>query len=191
MKENKNSAEWQFRYSLEEMAARIAELAHCGEKDFSFDEIAEELQIDFPVLLRQSLVEILRNRKDIAIANYQSVDVPLQPDIAVTPVQTEEHRLISPLKISLVSEESQYISDYEILDPKEAVRCQREINTFIEQSAESEEEYRGLMVYCPESSVLNEKVFSAFPCVEVIEGTQGERQRECYRGLSERKNQGE
>ena len=40
----------------------------------------------------------------------------------------------------------------------------------IEQSAEPEEEHRGLMAYYLEDSVLSEKIFSAFPYAEVIDG---------------------
>lgn len=170
MKENNHSAEYQLLNSLREMAQKIAEHSHCGEKDFSFDETAEEMQIDFPVLLRQSLAEVLAMRKDVETAEYFPIDVPYQPDIAVRTKPLQKLWLISPLKVSVVSEESQYIPDYEILSPEEAVRCQREINAFIEQSAEPEEEHRGLMAYYPEGSFLSEKIFSAFPYAEVIDG---------------------
>ena len=170
MEENNHSAECQLLNSLKEMARKIAEQSHCGEKDFLFDEIAEEMQIDFPALLRQSVAEVLAMRKDVETAEYSPVDVPYQPDIAVRTKPLQKLWLVSPLKIALVSEESQYIPDYEILSPEEAVRCQSEINAFIEQSTEPEEEHRGLMVYYPEDSALSEKIFSAFPCAGVIDG---------------------
>ena len=68
MKENNHSAECQLLNSLKEMAQKIAEQSHCGEKDFLFDEIAEEMQIDFPALLRQSVAEVLAMRKDVETA---------------------------------------------------------------------------------------------------------------------------
>ena len=170
MEENNHSAECQLLNSLKEMAQKIAEQSHCGEKDFSFDETAEELQIDFPALLRRSLAEMLAMRKDVETAEYSPVDVPYQPDITVHTKPLQKLWLVSPLKISVVSEEAQYIPDYEILNSEEAVRCQREINVFIEQSTEPEEEHRGLMAYYPEDSALSEKIFSAFPCVGVIDG---------------------
>ena len=64
MKENNHSAECQLLNSLKEMAQKIAEQSHCGEKDFSFDETAEEMQIDFPALLRKSLAEVLAMRAE-------------------------------------------------------------------------------------------------------------------------------
>ena len=170
MKENNHSAKCQLLNSLKEMAQKIAEQSHCGEKDFSFEETAEELQIDFPALLRQSLAEVLAMRKDVETAEYSPADVPYQPDITVRTKPLQKLWLVSPLKIALVSEEAQYIPDYEILGPEEAVWCQREINTFIEQSAEPEEEHRGLMAYYPKNSALVEKIFSTFPCVGVIDG---------------------
>ena len=165
-----SAGEQQIHTALTEMASRIAELSHCGEEDFSFDEIAEEMQFDFSALLRQSLTAVLTMRKDVETAKYSPIDVPYQPDIAVRTKPLQELRLVSPLKISVVSEESDYIPDYEILDAKSAVYCQREINTFIEQYAEPDEEHRGLMIYYSESAAVSEKVFSAFPCVEVIDG---------------------
>ena len=170
MNENKQLSfgEQQIHTALTEIASRIAELSHCGEEDFSFDEIAEEMQSDFPALLRQSLAEVLAVRKDVETAKYFPIDVPYQPDITVRTRPLQELRLVSPLNIRIIADA--YTEEEEHLCSWDAVHCQREINDFIAEYAEPEEEHRGLMVYYPENSAVSEKVFSAFPCVEVIDG---------------------
>ena len=68
---------------LKQISDKIAELAHCGEKNFDFEELLDKSDVDLKSLLRNSVVEMLNNREDIQMAEGQSIDVDFQPDITV------------------------------------------------------------------------------------------------------------
>jgi len=51
-------SEQKLHNSLKKIVDQIAELAHCGEKSFVFEELLEKFDMDFKSLLRDSVVEI-------------------------------------------------------------------------------------------------------------------------------------
>ncbi|MDE5565243.1 MAG: hypothetical protein K2I93_08805, partial [Oscillospiraceae bacterium] len=168
-------AEKQIHGCHREITAKIAELSHIGEKYHCFSDLTEEMDLDFDALLRQAVVEMLQERADIQMAEYMPTGIDFQPDLIARPQETHKLRLISPLKIVMLPDETDYDEEHEFSDedydqvhPKLAVHCRREINDFIEQYTEPEEAHRGLMVYYNSDSSVNEKVFSAFPSVEVV-----------------------
>lgn len=162
--------------SLKKMVDHIAELAHCSEKNFVFEELLEKSDIDFKSLLRDSVTAMLQEREDIQIAESHSIDVDFQPDITVEAKPTQELTLYCPLHIVKEYDESDYKFDEEVLDEQEeipskyAVDCADEINDFIQDYSEPEEEHRGLMVYFDDDPAVSEKVFSAIPSVKEING---------------------
>ena len=162
--------------SLKKIVDHIAELAHCGEKGFVFDELLEKSDLDLKSLLRDSVVTMLQEREDIQIAESHSIDVDFQPDITVEAKPTQELTLYCPLHIVREYDESEYEFDEEVLDEPEvipsryAIDCAKEINDFIQDYSEPEEEHRGLMVYFDRNPVVSEKVFSAIPSVKEING---------------------
>lgn len=162
--------------SLKKIVDQIAELAHCGEKSFVFEELLDKSDLDFKSLLRDSVVEMLQEREDIKFVKSQSIDVDFQPDITVEAKPTQELTLYCPLHIVREYDESDYEFDEEVLDEQEeipsryAVDCAREINDFIQDYSEPEEEHRGLMVYFDRNPAVSEKVFSAIPSVREING---------------------
>ena len=162
--------------SLKKMVDHIAELAHCGEKSFVFDELLEKSDIDFKSLLRDSVTAMLQEREDIQIAESHSIDVDFQPNITVEAKPTQELTLYCPLHIVRDYDESEYEFDEEVLDEQEvipswcAIDCADEINDFIQDHSEQEEEHRGLMVYFDDDPAVSEKVFSAIPSVKEING---------------------
>ncbi len=162
--------------SLKKIVDQIAELAHCGEKSFVFEELLEKSDIDMKSLLRDSVTAMLQEREDIQMAESHSIDVDFQPDITVEAKPTQELTLYCPLRIVREYDESDYEFDEEVLDEQEeipsryAVDCAREINAFIRDYSEPEEEHRGLMVYFDGNPTLNEKIFSAIPSVREING---------------------
>jgi len=162
--------------SLRKIVDQIAELAHCGEKSFVFEELLEKSDIDLKSLLRDSVVTMLQEREDIQMAESNSIDVDFQPDITVEAKPTQELTLYCPLRIVREYDESDYEFDEEVLDEQEeipsryAVDCAREINAFIRDYSEPEEEHRGLMVYFDDNPAISEKVFSAIPSVKEING---------------------
>lgn len=162
--------------SLKKMVDHIAELAHCGEKNFVFDEMLEKSDLDFKSLFRDSVVTMLQEREDIQMAESHTIDVDFQPDITVEANPTQELTLYCPLHIVREYDESEYEFDEEISDQQEiipskyAIDCADEINDFIQDYSEPEEEHRGLMVYFDDNPVVSEKVFSAIPSVKEING---------------------
>ena len=162
--------------NLKKIVDHIAELAHCGEKNFVFDEMLDKSDLDLKSLLRDSVVTMLQEREDIQIAESHSIDVDFQPDITVEAKPTQELTLYCPLHIVREYDESEYEFDEEVLDEPEvipsryAIDCADEINDFIEDYSEPEEEHRGLMVYFDRNPAVSEKVFSAIPSVKEING---------------------
>ena len=162
--------------SLKKMVDHIAELAHCGEKSFVFDELIEKSDLDLKSLLRDSVTAMLQEREDIQMAESRTIDVDFQPDITVEAKPTQELTLYCPLRIVREYDESDYEFDEEvIIDEQEeipsryAVDCAREINDFIQNYSEPEEEHRGLMAYFDRNPAVKEKVFSAIPSVKKID----------------------
>ena len=110
------------------------------------------------------------------MAESQSIEVPFQPDITVEVKPTQELTFYCTLRIVREYDESDYEFDEEVIDDMEeitsrfAVDCEREINDFIQDYSELEEENRGLMVYFDNNPAVSEKVFSAIPSVREING---------------------
>ncbi len=167
-------SEQKLHKSLKKMVDHIAELAHCGEKNFVFEELLEKSDIDLKSLLRDSVVTMLQEREDIKMAESHSIDVDFQPDITVEAKPTQELTLYCPLHIVREYDESDYEFDEEVLDEQEeipskyAVDCADEINDFIQDYSKPGEEHRGLMVYFDDDPAVSEKVFSAIPSVKEI-----------------------
>lgn len=171
------SSEQKLHNSLKKIVNYIAELAHCGEKSFVFEELLDKSDIDFKSLLRDSVVTMLQEREDIQMAESHYIDADFQPDITIEAKPTQELTLYCPLHIVRDYDESDYEFDEEVvIDEQEdipsryAVDCAREINDFIQDYSEPEEEHRGLMVYFDDDPAVNEKVFSAIPSVKEING---------------------
>ena len=169
-------SEQKLHKSLKKIADKIAELANCGENSFVFDELLEKSDLDLKSLLRDSVVTMLQEREDIKMAESHPIDVDFQPDITVKAKPTQELTLYCPLRIVREYDESEYEFDEEVLDEPEvipssyAIDCAKEINDFIQDYSEPEEEHRGLMVYFDRNPAVSEKVFSAIPSVKEISG---------------------
>ena len=170
------ASERKLHNSLKKMVDHIAELAHCVENSFVFDELLEKSDLDLKSLLRDSVVTMLQEREDIQMAESHTIDVDFQPDITVEAKPTQELTLYCPLHIVKEYDESDYEFDEEVLDEQEeipskyAVDCADEINDFIQDYSEPGEEHRGLMVYFDDDPAVSEKVFSAIPSVKEING---------------------
>lgn len=170
------ASEQKLHNSLKKLVDHIAELAHCGEKSFAFEELLDKSDLDLKSLLRDSVVTMLQEREDIQMAESQSIDVDFQPDIMVEAKPTQELTFYCPLHIVREYDESEYDYDEEVMDEQEvipsryAVDCADEINKFIQDYSEPEEEHRGLMVYFDDNPAVSEKVFSAIPSVREIDG---------------------
>ena len=170
------ASERKLHKELKCISDQIAELAHCGEKSFVFEELLEKSDINLKSLLRDSVTATLQEREDIQMAESHSIDVDFQPDITAEAKPTQELTLYCPLRIVKEYDESDYEFDEEVLDEQEeipsryAIDCAREINAFIRDYSEPEEEHRGLMVYFDDNPAVSEKVFSAIPSVKEING---------------------
>ncbi len=170
------SSERELHNELKRISDKIAELAHCGEKNFDFEELLDKSDLDLKSLLHDSVVTMLQEREDIQMAESHSIDVDFQPDITVEAKPIQELTFYCPLHIVREYDESDYDWDEEVMDEQEvipskyAVDCADEINKFIQDYSEPEEEHRGLMVYFDDNPAVNEKVFSAIPSVREIDG---------------------
>ena len=171
------ASEWRLHEQLKRITDKIAELAHCSETSFIFDELLAGSDLDVKSVLRDAVTAMLREREDIQMAESQSIEVPFQPDITVEAKPTQELTFYCPLKIVRESEEPDYEWDEEVTEedfeeiPSEyAEGCADEINDFIQDYSEPEEEHRGLMVYYNDNLAVSEKVFSAIPSVKKING---------------------
>lgn len=170
------AAEARLHSSLKKIVDKIAELAHCGETSFTFDKLLEESDMDVKSVLRDAVTAMLREREDIQMAESQFIEVPFQPDITVEVKPAQELTFYCPLKIVREYDEPDYEFDEEVMDEMEeipskyAVDFADEINNFIQDYSEAEEENRGLMVYYDNDPAVCEKVFSAIPSVKEING---------------------
>ena len=169
-------AESRLHDSLKEIAGKIAELAHCGEKYFVFEDLMERVDIDVNDIMRDAVTAMLREREDIKMAENTFIADSCQPDIKVESLPVQKLTFYCPLHIVKQCDESDFdfdeeiIEDFEHIPSKYATCCADEINNFIRDYAEPNEEHRGLMVYYDDNPVVAEKVFSAFPSVKEVNG---------------------
>lgn len=74
-------AEKQIHNCLRKMTAKIAELSHRGETYHCFSDLIQEMDMDFDTLLQQAVVEMLRERADIQMAEHMPTGIDFQPDL--------------------------------------------------------------------------------------------------------------
>ena len=168
------AGEHQLHAELKAMADRIAELAHTGQKHFTFEEMLGDGNMK--AMMIQAVAEMLDRRSDLEEVRDHDLGIAGQADFTVTAKPTQEMKLYCPLEIQAEPQiyetdwDAPYEDDLEVIPSSCACGCEDEINAAIEKYAEPEEEHRGLMIYYDESSPVNEKVVSAFPSVEVRNG---------------------
>ena len=166
--------ERQLHAELKAMADRIAELAHTGQKHFTFEEMLGDGNLK--AMMIQAVSEMLDRRDDLAEVQEHDIGIPGQADFTVTAKPAQEMKLYCPLEIQAEPQiyetdwDAPYDDDLEVIPSSCACGCEDEINAAIEKYAEPEEKHRGLMFYYNEDSPVNEKVISAFPSVEVRNG---------------------
>ncbi len=168
------AGERQLHAELKAMADRIAELAHTGQKHFIFEDMLGDE--DLRVLMIRTVAEMLDRREDLAEVRDHYLGITGQADFTVTAKPTQEMKLYCPLEIQAEPQiyetdwDAPYEDDLEVIPSSCACGCEDEINAAIEKYSEPDEKHRGLMIYYNEDSPVNEKVFSAFPSVEVRNG---------------------
>ena len=166
--------ERQLHAELRGMADRIAELAHTGQKHFTFEEMLGDGNLK--TMMIQAVTEMLDRRDDLEEVREHDLGIAGQADFTVTAKPTQEMKLYCPLEIQAEPQiyetdwDAPYEDDLEVIPSSCACGCEDEINAAIEKYAEPEEKHRGLMIYYNEDSPVNEKVVSAFPSVEVRNG---------------------
>ena len=165
------AGERQLHDELEAMAVSIAELAHTGQQKFNFDDMLGDANLK--AFMIQAVAEMLDRRSDLAEVRDHYLGITGQSDFTVVAKSVQEMKLYCPLVIQAepqYDEDEDFIDDYEVIPSSCAGGCEDEINKAIERYSEKEEVHRGLMIYYNENSPVNEKVFSAFPSVEVRNG---------------------
>ena len=168
------AGERQLHAELKGMADRIAELAHAGQKQFTFEEMLGDG--DMRAMMIQAVAEMLDRRDDLAEVQEHDLGIAGQADFTVTAKPTQEMKLYCPLEIQAEPQiyetdwDAPYVDDLEVIPSSCACGCEDEINAAIQKYSEPNEKYRGLMIYYDEDSPVNEKVVSAFPSVEMRNG---------------------
>ena len=168
------AGEHQLHAELKAMADRIAELAHAGQKHFTFEEMLGDGNMK--AMMIQAVAEMLDRRDDLAEVRDHYLGIAGQADFTVTAKPTQEMKLYCPLEIQAEPQiyetdwDAPYEDDLEVIPSSCACGCEDEINTAIQKYSEPEEKHRGLMAYYEEDSPLYEKVVSAVPSVEVRNG---------------------
>ena len=162
------ASERKLHNSLRKIVDQIAELAHCGEKSFVFEELLDKSDIDLKSLLRDSVTAMLKDREDIKFVKSQSIDADFQPDITVEAKPTQELTFYCPLKIARAVE-GYSINDCTIIPSDQSIAYESRINEFLADFELPEEENRGLMAYFDRNPAVKEKVFSAIPSVKKID----------------------
>ena len=168
------AGERQLHAELKAMADRIAELAHTGQKHFTFEEMLGDGNLK--TMMIQAVAEMLDRRDDLEEVREHDLGIAGQADFTVTAKPTQEMKLYCPLEIQAEPQiyetdwDAPYEDDLEVIPSSCACGCENEINAAIEKYSEPEEKHRGLMIYYNEDSPVNEKVVSAFPSVEVRNG---------------------
>ena len=168
------AGEQQLHAELKAMADRIAELAHTGQRHFTFEEMLGDGNLK--AMMIQAVAEMLDRREDLAEVRDHYLGITGQADFTVTAKPTQEMKLYCPLEIQAEPQiyetdwDVPYEDDLEVIPSSCACGCEDEINASIEKYAEPDEKHRGLMVYYDANSPVNEKVVSAFPSVEVRNG---------------------
>ena len=72
---------------ISKAADRIAPFAHLGQREFTIEDVLDELDCDYhdiKRLIRDSTAEILKEKSDISTVVVSDLDLPFQPDITVT-----------------------------------------------------------------------------------------------------------
>ena len=171
------ASEWKLHEQLKRITDKITELAHCGEKSFTFEDLLEESGLNVKSVLRDTVTAMLREREDIQMAESQSIEIPFQPDITVQAKPTQKVTFYCPLKIVREYDEPDYEWDEEVMEEDfeeipsaYANGCADEINDFIRNYEEPDEKHRGLMAYYYDDPAVREKVFSAIPSVREWNG---------------------
>ena len=77
---------------ISKTADRIATLAHLGHRDFTLEDVLNDLNCDFDdirSLIRSSVAEILKEKTDISAVKVCDLELPFQPEITVTTEETQ------------------------------------------------------------------------------------------------------
>jgi len=78
---------------ISKSADRIATFAHLGQREFTIEDVLDELDCDYydiKRLIRDSAAEILKEKPDISAVVVSDLDLPCQPDITVTIKEEQE-----------------------------------------------------------------------------------------------------
>ena len=174
---NMMAAEIKIHNIIKSITERIAELAHCGNRHFACEDFCNDCVMDeVKENIMEAVGEMLQAREDIRLTEIINVGVPFQSGFDVEAKPTQELTFYCPLHIVREYDESDYEWEEDVMEEAEeipskyAVDCADEINEFIQNYSEPEEEHRGLMVYFDDNPAVSEKVFSAIPSVKEIDG---------------------
>ena len=85
------AAETRLHNDLKKIADKVAELAHCGETSFAFDELLAESDLDVKSVLRDAVTAMLREREDIQMAESNLIPVAVTEDVVKGNISILKH----------------------------------------------------------------------------------------------------
>ncbi len=161
--------ECQLHANLKALTQQIVEQAKNGQRTFELEKMLDTPEIRATLVMAVSEMLMFNSTLIEMEEDSNKMEEFLDHVISVHPAH--EMKLYCPLMIQAEPQTSETDwDDYEVIPPSCACGCENKINKAIMQYASEKECLRGLMIYYDEDSPVNEKVFAAFPSVEVRNG---------------------
>ena len=154
-----SSADWNLREAVQQMAQEIAELAHKGEREFNTHTMLVKIGCDPTKLLTAAVMDALQAREDIRITNLTS-----DTTIHAEPMPLQSLTIYSPVAFRTAEPSPRTIT------PESACQAITELQQYLADLLDDDEE-RGFMESHRQQDSLNEKVYSAIPRFEDVDGT--------------------
>lgn len=154
-----SGAEWNLHDAVLEIAKKISLLAHRGESTVDMDTMLSEIGCDPTELLTTAVIVALQDREDIRWATHKTDTM-----IHVEAKPKEQLTLYCPVAFQVDEPKPRAIT------PENACLAQSELQIYLSEHMKSYGDERGYMEAHIERDALCEKVVSAMPRFEIING---------------------
>lgn len=154
-----SGAEWNLHDAALEIAQKISRLAHKGVDTVDVETMLSEIGCDPTELLTSAVITALQDREDIRWATHQTDTV-----VYVEAKPTKRLTLYCPVDFQI------YTPTPRPITPERACLAQTELQTYLSDIMKSYGGDRGYMADHTEQDALGEKVVSAMPRFEIING---------------------
>lgn len=153
-----STADWNLREMVQEIAQEIAELAHRGEREFDTETMLEKTFCNPTQLITAAVMAALQSREDIHMANLTT-----DTCIHAEPMPLQSLTIYSPVTFRTAEPSPRTIT------PETACQAMTELQQYLDSQLEVDKK-RGFMEAHDSQDSLNEKVYSAMPRFEIVDG---------------------